>query len=81
MLAVAAIVAVTYYLARPSPAPRVLGYRKLTNDGFIKAAGIATDGARVYFTEARPADNAIVQVSTSGGEAVPLSTFLENPLI
>jgi Tol biopolymer transport system component len=56
------------FLLRPSlPAPRVVSSLQVTSDGQEKT-GLATDGARLYFSEA----GRIYQVSTAGGEIVPI---------
>jgi Tol biopolymer transport system component/DNA-binding winged helix-turn-helix (wHTH) protein len=65
---------------RTPSAPRVLRFTQLTNDGQGKGGALATDGSRIYFNETlidqRPI---IVQVSVTGGEAVPLSVPLKQP--
>src|SRR5208282_4958413 len=48
-------------------APRVVSSLQVTSDGQEKT-GLATDGARLYFSEA----GQIYQVSTTGGEIVPV---------
>jgi DNA-binding winged helix-turn-helix (wHTH) protein len=67
---------------RTPSAPRVLRFRALTNDGQGKGGALATDGSRIYFNETlidqRPV---IVQVSVTGGEAVPLSVPLKQPRV
>jgi Tol biopolymer transport system component len=81
-LVAAAIFAVlAYYLARPLPAPHVLAYTQITNDGRTKPGNLVTDGAKLYFVERLPARNAILQVPASGGDAQPLSDFFRNPRI
>ena len=60
---------------RTPSVPRVLRFTQLTNDGQEKGGirALATDGSRIYFnetlTDQRPI---IVQVSVTGGDAVPL---------
>jgi Tol biopolymer transport system component/DNA-binding winged helix-turn-helix (wHTH) protein len=67
---------------RAPSAPRVLRFTALTNDGQGKGGALATDGSRIYFNETlidqRPI---IVQVSVTGGEAVPLSVPLKQPQV
>ena len=64
------------YLAGPPPAPRVTGYRQITEDRAPKFWPV-TDGSRVYFTEARePYVNALVQVSAGGSDVAPIRTQL-----
>jgi len=76
--------ALAYVLSRPLPPPRVLAYTPITHDGRRKFSWstdfvpppLLTDGSRVYFFESNPI--VIAQVSTSGGEVVPLTTPLQN---
>jgi len=58
------------------PAPRVLNYIRITNDGQLKVAPslvgsipspILTDGARLYFIEYFSGSSALVQASVEGG--------------
>jgi Tol biopolymer transport system component len=81
LILVAAIAGLTYFLARPTPVPRVLGYTQLTNDGRLKEGKLVTDGPRLYFTEKTPDGWAIAQVAAAGGEVVPVSSGLTNPSI
>jgi hypothetical protein len=66
--------ALLYWLARPLPSPKVLGYTQLTKDGRWKRSDlfsrVLTDGARLYFLDA----GAVAQVSTSGGETALVPT-------
>lgn len=78
---VAGVLGLSYYLGRPLVLPKALGYTEITDDGRIKLGGIVTDGARLYFAELTPSGYAVVQVSTSGGEVTPLSTFFTYPMI
>jgi DNA-binding winged helix-turn-helix (wHTH) protein len=60
--------------------PRTVRFTALTNDGQAKPGPMATDGSRIYFNEALSGPrNVIVQVSTKGGEAVPLPLPLKQP--
>lgn len=67
----------------PAPrAPKVLRFRKLTNDGQVKFGPMVTDGSRIYFNELLPYErNIILQVSVQGGEAVPISVPLKRPRV
>jgi Tol biopolymer transport system component/DNA-binding winged helix-turn-helix (wHTH) protein len=58
------------WLHSPLPPPRIAHVVQLTNNGRQKAGALCTDGPRLYFEE----DQAIVQVSTEGGETVPVQT-------
>jgi serine/threonine protein kinase/Tol biopolymer transport system component len=80
-------VALVFWWMRTSPSPRVLALAQITNDGREKPASyspdrippaIVTDGSRLYFWEAGPG---ISQVSTSGGQTVPLTSGLQNVLV
>jgi DNA-binding winged helix-turn-helix (wHTH) protein/Tol biopolymer transport system component len=67
---------------RTPGAPKVLRFTQLTNDGQAKFGPMATDGSRIYFSELLPGPrNLIVQVSVTGGEAVPLSVPLKQPSV
>jgi len=67
---------------RTPSAPKVLRFAQLTNDGQAKTGPMATDGSRIYFSEVLPGErNLIVQVSVTGGEAVPLSVPLKRPSV
>ena len=52
---------------RPSPLPRVIATRQLTNDGLPKSA-LFSDGSRLFFTEERGGHDVLTQVSITGGE-------------
>jgi eukaryotic-like serine/threonine-protein kinase len=72
----AALIAVVtaLLLARPLPPPRVVGATRLTNDRQQKRP-LLTYGSRLYFSSA----SQWYQVSTKGGEPVPLAVQMENP--
>jgi Tol biopolymer transport system component/predicted Ser/Thr protein kinase len=83
ILVVAAVLA--YLLSRPLPPPRLLAYAPITHDGRQKPAlswanqippPLLTDGSRVYFYEFHPDE--VAQVSTSGGEVVPVTMALQH---
>jgi serine/threonine protein kinase/Tol biopolymer transport system component len=83
MVVVAAAV-FAFWLMRPLPPPRIGGYTQLTNDGRQKPSSyspdgipppIVTDGSRLYFWEQGPG---LSQVSSSGGETVPVTISLQN---
>ena len=63
-------------------APKVLRFTKLTDDGQVKSGPMATDGSRIFFNEVLPGPhNLVVQVSTRGGEAVPMPVQLKQPTV
>jgi len=68
--ALLAIAVLAYQFARPIPPPRVLGSVRITNDGQQKGT-LLTDGASLYFLEG---NGKLVQVSTAGGETIPVRT-------
>jgi len=81
-LLVAAVVA---YLLRPALAPpRIMGVTQLTHDGHQKnffgqvAPTVLTDGPRLYVEENIDNRFVVSQVSTSGGETVPLTLPFPN---
>jgi Tol biopolymer transport system component/DNA-binding winged helix-turn-helix (wHTH) protein len=62
-----------------SPAPRIRGSLRITNDGQMKTVSsplfyisrpLITDGSRVYFVESTSEGRKLAQVSASGGETV-----------
>jgi Tol biopolymer transport system component len=64
------------YLLRPSLSPpAVVGSIQITSDGFPKRS-LATDGARLYFSEYAGGHSVLREVSTSGGDTAPV----ESPL-
>jgi Tol biopolymer transport system component/DNA-binding winged helix-turn-helix (wHTH) protein len=65
---------------RAPTAPRILRFIRLTNDSQAKPGPMATDGSRIYFNEVLPGPRKLIfQVSTKGGEAVPLTVQLKQP--
>ncbi len=60
------------WLRAPSPQPRLVSMDQLTNDGFEKGPGLATDGARIYFTENGRDGWVLAQVPNSGGYPVAI---------
>jgi Tol biopolymer transport system component len=70
---VLAATALAYVLRPTSPPARVTGSLRITHDGAVKGA-MATDGTRIFFTEA----GKLYQVPVGGGDAQPLPTSLEN---
>jgi serine/threonine protein kinase/Tol biopolymer transport system component len=83
--AVVVIALLAAYALRPTlPPPRVTGYTQLTHDGFAKSfsgqatASVQTDGSRVYLEENVDGRYVVAQVSTSGGETVPMPIPLPN---
>lgn len=83
--AAVAIAAAVYLLARPVPAPHIVSIARITNDGRDKFAAatlfssfpLATDGSRVYFTEASESGSIIAQAAAAGGDTAPL--FVSDP--
>jgi eukaryotic-like serine/threonine-protein kinase len=88
-VSVAAIAAIMW-VAR-APIPRILSYAQLTKDGADKNAVVsigpvpvplATDGARLYFTELQGGGNAVIgQVSVTGGDAALVPTPFANAAV
>jgi len=78
---VAALALVLAYFLRPTlPPPRVTGTAQLTRDGGAKLFGVGdvpppllTDGSRIYFMEGSFPQYGLMQVSTEGGEPVPVA--------
>lgn len=81
-IAVLGLVATWRWRARSSEQLKVLRFTQLTNDGLLKSGPMATDGVRVYFTEALPGQlRSIAQVSTTGGEVVRIPNPLHHARI
>jgi len=77
--AIVAVAAIAAYSLRPTlPPPRITGYTQLTHDGFPKSfagqttANLQTDGSRIYIQENVAGHYVVAQVSTSGGDTIPL---------
>ena len=83
--AIIVIAVLSYWLTRPLMPPKVSGYTRITNDGRAKKFRIdalpviATDGLRLYFTEAANSGmrSTLNQASASGGETSPVPTPFE----
>jgi eukaryotic-like serine/threonine-protein kinase len=90
------VTAFGYFLARPLPAPRVLGSTQITSDGGDKldsyrSQGIATlgpapyplvsDGSRLYWVEAAYPGWKLAQAAAAGGRTVPVAASLQNTVI
>lgn len=83
-LVIAAVVsgafsAVLFWWRAPESFPQVLAVTQLTDDGTTKRH-LETDGSRLYFTEGED-HRQVVEVSTTGGEIVPLLTPVPNPVL
>jgi eukaryotic-like serine/threonine-protein kinase len=72
ILAVLAVSAsLIVWLRSPLPPPRILGSKQITNDGLQKL-NLITDGSRIYFMESSGSRQFAAQVSTVGGQVVPM---------
>ena len=78
MVGAVAITSILVPILRAPPAPKVLRYVQITNDGVAKCtndcfplAGVS-DGSRIYFTETPQGAWILAQTSVSGGEVVRL---------
>jgi eukaryotic-like serine/threonine-protein kinase len=72
-LILAGLTALTFVMRPALPPPRVVSSLQVTTDGQEKS-GAATDGARLYFSES----GQIFQVSTAGGEIVPIHESVDD---
>ena len=78
------VAAIAYWLRPSLPPPRITGFTQLTHDGHQKnffgqvAPTVLTDGPRLYVEENIDNRFVVSQVSTSGGEAVPLALPFPN---
>jgi eukaryotic-like serine/threonine-protein kinase len=61
------------WLRSPSPPPRILGTRQLTNDSLQKFQ-LMTDGSRIYFVESSGSSFHLAQVSAAGGEVAVVNS-------
>jgi serine/threonine protein kinase/Tol biopolymer transport system component len=68
-----ALAALAFVMRPVVPPPKVISSLQVTSDGQEKT-GAATDGARLYFSEG----GQINQVSTAGGEMVPVQASIED---
>ena len=75
VLAVAALIAVIWFMRAPPSPPAVVASLQITNDGASKRS-LVTDGARLYFSEYLNGHSVLRQVSTSGGETAPVPNSL-----
>jgi Tol biopolymer transport system component len=67
-----------YWLTRPPIPPRITRTVQLANDGRTKVGPLVTDGTRLYFREGyADGRTVLVQLSATGGEAVPFPTPFE----
>jgi len=89
LAAIGALVLIAYWW-NPPQLPRVLSYAQITHDGRrkhptgIEMSGSVTDGARLFFTEGAGDDGLtpiLAQVSSGGGETVPLNVPFEMSVI
>jgi Tol biopolymer transport system component/DNA-binding winged helix-turn-helix (wHTH) protein len=68
-------------ISRTPGTPKVVRFTKLTEDGHVKYGPLVSDGVRVYFHEWLPDGRCVIaQVSVKGGETIPLSVPLKQPL-
>jgi Tol biopolymer transport system component len=75
IFAAAVLGAILWFVRSPSATPVVISSTQITNDGTSKRS-LVTDGARLYFSEYLSGHSVLMQVSTSGGETVPVPTSL-----
>src|SRR5947199_16284 len=81
VVAALGIAATLAFLFRPAlPPPRVTGSTQITNDGRAKFA-MTTDGSRMYFSSFSGLSGTLFQVSTAGGDTLPVKTSGLNPLL
>ncbi len=73
VLILAGLAALAFVMRPALPPPRVVSSLQVTTDGQEKT-GAATDGSRLYFSEG----GQIFQVSTAGGEIVPIHESVDD---
>jgi Tol biopolymer transport system component len=89
VVAVAAVLVAAYLILQPGPPPKIAAFHQLTHDGQAKLGAFAlgvpaplvSDGSRLYFEEVIGSEVVDAEVSTSGGETVPLHTGFKRPLV
>ena len=75
------VAALALWLRQPLPAPRIVGSKQITSDGFPKLS-FMTQGGRIYLNETPPDRfGAIAQVSAGGGQAAMLELSIENAFL
>ena len=75
LFAVVALIAFVMFLRSPESPPAIISSVQITNDGASKRS-LATDGARLYFSEYLSGHSVLRQVSTAGGETAPVPSSL-----
>src|SRR5579862_391818 len=80
LMALVAVLVITYFLRPNLPPPHVLSSIQITSDGQPKA-GMATDGTRLYYAALTGGTNKLYQISTAGGPATPIETPVEGPTL
>ena len=83
-VAAAAVLVLAFFLRPAMPHPQVLDTMQLTRDGVQKLRfwgspppALQTDGSTLYFVETSGFFDKLMQVSTEGGDAVPINVPLE----
>jgi eukaryotic-like serine/threonine-protein kinase len=72
------VVALAFWFRAPLPAPKVLGYARLTHDRERKYPPLVTDGTRLYFIMPKGTGLTIAEVSASGGETAAVSSHVDD---
>ena len=75
LVALVLLAAVILLLRSPESPPTVISSLQITSDGTSKRS-LVTDGTRLYFSEHLSGHSVLMQVSTSGGETVPVPVSL-----
>ncbi len=75
LVAVAALMALIFWIRSQHSSPVVISSLQITNDGASKRS-LVTDGSRLYFSEYASGHSVLMQVSTAGGETVPVPISL-----
>ena len=68
------------WLSRPSPRPRIVGYRALVS-GEALPSRLATDGERLYYSTVSEGRNALRQVSLAGGQPEEVATPFRHAIV
>ncbi len=81
LFGVVSLLAVWLYRKATPRAPRVLNVVELSKSREAKLATVVSDGSRLYFAANYGGAMRAAQVSTSGGDVVPIATSPDNVLI
>ena len=77
-LIIAAAIPIYFSLRSRWQMPKMTSYTQVTSDGRLKRDAVVTDGSRIYFSELLGGQVVLAQVSSAGGETMPVHPPLPN---